>query len=316
MRTFLGPIISSLTTAMVFGRFIRNISTNDKYTHVVLSNIIASSSSVWFVGTSISLMVILAGKLRLLDLLMLISSAAGSYKKTVQSSFNAKPDYADFGLASFSYLTTNRTETRKLSVDNFKTNSHGMADDEESHRYRVKRVMAGDQQANQYKPYNHAGIEASVFFQVTQVHNRFQVEIFAFVDQSQRHDRGQQREIQREEKEHRRIVVKLGLPISIPNQQAAGRKAVVPSNGGDFFQVSGQQAGSHDRQADTQGYRGGKQLKKFILVLYQNRQRQTAKNKSDHGQVPFEFSQTITPQAERAKARSLIVVGAFVTKIA
>jgi Na+/H+ antiporter NhaD/arsenite permease-like protein len=72
----LSPIISSLTTAMVFGRSIRNISTNNKYTHVVLCNIIiASNSGVWFVGTATSLMVVLAGKLHLLDLLMLIPSA-------------------------------------------------------------------------------------------------------------------------------------------------------------------------------------------------------------------------------------------------
>ncbi len=72
----LSPIISSLTTSMVFGRSIRNISTNEQYTHVVLCNIIiASNSGVWFVGTSTSLMVILAGRLDLADLLMLIPSA-------------------------------------------------------------------------------------------------------------------------------------------------------------------------------------------------------------------------------------------------
>ncbi len=71
----LSPIISSLTTAMVFGRSIRNISSNEKYTHVVLCNIIvASNSGVWFIGTSTSLMVILSEKLNLLDLLMLIPS--------------------------------------------------------------------------------------------------------------------------------------------------------------------------------------------------------------------------------------------------
>ncbi len=76
----LSPMISSLTTAMVFGRSIRNISTNEKYTHVVLCNIIiASNSGVWFVGTSTSLMVILAGKLNLADLLMLIPSAMAGW---------------------------------------------------------------------------------------------------------------------------------------------------------------------------------------------------------------------------------------------
>lgn len=72
----LSPVISSLTTAMVFGRSIRNISVNKNYTHVVLCNIIvASNSGVWFVGTSTSLMVISAGKLDLADLLMLIPSS-------------------------------------------------------------------------------------------------------------------------------------------------------------------------------------------------------------------------------------------------
>lgn len=42
----LSPIISSLTTAMVFGRSIRNISTNEEYTHVVLCNIIVASIAV------------------------------------------------------------------------------------------------------------------------------------------------------------------------------------------------------------------------------------------------------------------------------
>ena len=58
-----------------------------------------------------------------------------------------------------------------------------MTDYEKSHRYRVKRVMAGNQQTNQHKHHNHTDIKTAVFFQVTQVHDRFQVEIFAFVDQ-------------------------------------------------------------------------------------------------------------------------------------
>jgi Na+/H+ antiporter NhaD/arsenite permease-like protein len=72
----LSPVISSMTTSMVFGRSVRNISANREYTHLVLCNIIvASNSGVWFVGTSTSLMVILAGKFELGDLLMLLPAA-------------------------------------------------------------------------------------------------------------------------------------------------------------------------------------------------------------------------------------------------
>ncbi|TAN52202.1 MAG: citrate transporter [Methylococcaceae bacterium] len=72
----LSPFISSLTTSMVFGHAIRNISTHQKYTHLALCNIIvASNSGVWFVGTSTSLMVILAGKLTLSHLLLLLPAS-------------------------------------------------------------------------------------------------------------------------------------------------------------------------------------------------------------------------------------------------
>lgn len=72
----LSPFISSLTTAMIFGKSIRDVSTDPRYTHIAMCNIImASNSGVWFVGTSTSLMVVLAGRLHLTDLLMLIPSA-------------------------------------------------------------------------------------------------------------------------------------------------------------------------------------------------------------------------------------------------
>ena len=72
----LSPFISSLTTSMIFGRSIENISADRRYTHLALCNvIIASNSGVWFVGTSTSLMVVLAGRLHLQDILMLLPSA-------------------------------------------------------------------------------------------------------------------------------------------------------------------------------------------------------------------------------------------------
>lgn len=69
----LSPFISSLTASMVFSNAVRNISDDQKYTHLALCNIIvASNSGVWFVGTSTSLMVILAHKLTLHNLLALV----------------------------------------------------------------------------------------------------------------------------------------------------------------------------------------------------------------------------------------------------
>jgi Na+/H+ antiporter NhaD/arsenite permease-like protein len=72
----LSPFISSLTTTMIFGKSISNISANPRYTHLVLCNtIISSNSGVWFIGTSTSLMVILADKVNMTDLLMLFPAA-------------------------------------------------------------------------------------------------------------------------------------------------------------------------------------------------------------------------------------------------
>ncbi len=71
----LSPFISSLTTTMIFGKAVSNISSNQKYRHLALCNmIISSNSGVWFVGTSTSLMVMLAGKVRMTDLLLLLPS--------------------------------------------------------------------------------------------------------------------------------------------------------------------------------------------------------------------------------------------------
>jgi Na+/H+ antiporter NhaD/arsenite permease-like protein len=61
---------------MIFGKSISNISADPRYTHLVLCNtIISSNSGVWFIGTSTSLMVILADKVNMTDLLMLFPAA-------------------------------------------------------------------------------------------------------------------------------------------------------------------------------------------------------------------------------------------------
>jgi Na+/H+ antiporter NhaD/arsenite permease-like protein len=76
LSAILSPFISSLTTTMIFGKAIRNVSANPRYTHLVLCNtIISSNSGVWFIGTSTSLMLILAGKVHMTDLLMLLPAA-------------------------------------------------------------------------------------------------------------------------------------------------------------------------------------------------------------------------------------------------
>lgn len=69
------------------------------------------------------------------------------------------------------------------AVNNFKAGDHRMTDDEKSHGYRVKRVMAGDQQTNQHQTHKHTDMETRAFFQITQLHDRFMIEMFAFVDQ-------------------------------------------------------------------------------------------------------------------------------------
>lgn len=80
LAALLSPFISSITTAMVFGRSVSNFSRDPRYTHLALCNIIvASNSGVWFVGTSTSLMVILAGKIEIPSLLALLPASIGGW---------------------------------------------------------------------------------------------------------------------------------------------------------------------------------------------------------------------------------------------
>ena len=49
----LSPFLNNITTAMIFGKSIINLSRNERYTHIALVNIIlGSNSGVWFIGTS------------------------------------------------------------------------------------------------------------------------------------------------------------------------------------------------------------------------------------------------------------------------
>ncbi|PAU59530.1 citrate transporter [Pseudomonas sp. PIC25] len=76
LSALLSPFINNFTTAMIFGNSVKNISVNQRYTHVALCNIVvASNSGVWFLGTSTSLMVLLAGKISIAGLLLLIPSS-------------------------------------------------------------------------------------------------------------------------------------------------------------------------------------------------------------------------------------------------
>lgn len=76
LSALLSPFISSLTTTMIFGKAISNVSANPRFTHLVLCNtIISSNSGVWFIGTSTSLMLILANKVSMANLLMLFPAA-------------------------------------------------------------------------------------------------------------------------------------------------------------------------------------------------------------------------------------------------
>jgi Na+/H+ antiporter NhaD/arsenite permease-like protein len=80
LSAMLSPFISSLTTTMIFGKAISNVSADPRYTHLVLCNtIISSNSGVWFIGTSTSLMVILAHKVAMTDLLMLFPAAISGW---------------------------------------------------------------------------------------------------------------------------------------------------------------------------------------------------------------------------------------------
>lgn len=76
LSALLSPFLNNITTAMIFGKSIKSISCNERYTHIALCNIVvASNTGVWFLGTSTSLMVVLAGKISILGLLLLIPSA-------------------------------------------------------------------------------------------------------------------------------------------------------------------------------------------------------------------------------------------------
>lgn len=73
LAAVLSPFINNITTAMIFGKSIKEISRNQQYSHIALCNlIIASNSGVWFLGTATSLMVVLAGKISILGLLALL----------------------------------------------------------------------------------------------------------------------------------------------------------------------------------------------------------------------------------------------------
>jgi Na+/H+ antiporter NhaD/arsenite permease-like protein len=76
LSALLSPFVNNITTAMIFGKSIKQVSENRQYTHVALCNIIiASNSGVWFLGTATSLMVVLAGKISIVGLLLLIPAS-------------------------------------------------------------------------------------------------------------------------------------------------------------------------------------------------------------------------------------------------
>lgn len=73
LAALLSPFINNITTAMIFGKSIKEISRNQDYRHIALCNlIIASNSGVWFLGTATSLMVVLSGKISIMGLLALL----------------------------------------------------------------------------------------------------------------------------------------------------------------------------------------------------------------------------------------------------
>lgn len=76
LAALLSPFINNITTAMIFGKSIKEISRNQQYRHIALCNlIIASNSGVWFLGTATSLMVVLAGKISIPGLLALLPAS-------------------------------------------------------------------------------------------------------------------------------------------------------------------------------------------------------------------------------------------------
>jgi len=76
LAAVLSPFINNITSAMIFGKPIKEISKDHEYRHIALCNlIIASNSGVWFLGTTTSLMVALAGKISILGLFELIPAS-------------------------------------------------------------------------------------------------------------------------------------------------------------------------------------------------------------------------------------------------
>ncbi|MBI3902664.1 MAG: sodium:proton antiporter NhaD [Nitrosomonadales bacterium] len=73
LAAVLSPFLNNITTAMIFGKSIKEISRDRNYRHAALCNlIIASNSGVWFLGTATSLMIVLAGKISVPGLLALL----------------------------------------------------------------------------------------------------------------------------------------------------------------------------------------------------------------------------------------------------
>ena len=76
IAALLSPFINNITSAMIFGKSIKEISCSQGYRHIALCNlIIASNSGVWFLGTATSLMVVLAGKISIMGLLALLPAS-------------------------------------------------------------------------------------------------------------------------------------------------------------------------------------------------------------------------------------------------
>jgi Na+/H+ antiporter NhaD/arsenite permease-like protein len=76
LSALLSPFLNNITTAMIFGKSITSLTDHTRYKHVALCNIIlGSNSGVWFIGTSTSLMVVLAGKISIGGLLLLAPAA-------------------------------------------------------------------------------------------------------------------------------------------------------------------------------------------------------------------------------------------------
>ena len=76
LAAVMAPFVNNITSAMIFGKPIQEISVSREYRHIAMCNlIIASNSGVWFLGTTTSLMVVLAHKISILGLFELIPAA-------------------------------------------------------------------------------------------------------------------------------------------------------------------------------------------------------------------------------------------------